>query len=133
MRRGRGRAVGFGCTVRSGRPRPVPSSHSRPSQRRSSIIALQKCGCERSGSRSSLRRTRVPAAAARALVGDPEGPGMAEVQITGRGGSQPASITNAAQIRSQNKSGMLENAIRVGAAAPASSVLAKQSLVVPYL
>jgi hypothetical protein len=69
----------------------------------------------------------------RALVGEVKSAGMAEVEISGRGGSQPASILRAAQHRFQNRSGMLENAMRVGAAAPASSVLAKQSLVVPYL
>ena len=33
----------------------------------------------------------------------------------------------------QNRSGMLEKAMRVGAAAPASSMLAKQRVLVPYL
>src|ERR1700736_5397469 len=64
-----------------------------------------------------------------ALLRDPECAGVAQVHIAGRRRSQPAERGDAAQ----NRSGMLENAIRVGAAAPASRVLAKQSLVVPYL
>ena len=35
--------------------------------------------------------------------------------------------------KTQNRSGMLEKAIRVGAAAPANSMLAKHSVLVPYL
>ncbi len=37
------------------------------------------------------------------------------------------------RLSHQNRSGILENAIRVGAAAPASNMLAKHSVWVPYL
>lgn len=64
----------------------------------------------------------------RALLCDPERAGVAEVEIAGRRRSQPASIP-----ASQNRSGMLEKAMRVGAAAPASNILAKHRVLVPYL
>ena len=67
----------------------------------------------------------------RALLRDPEGARVAQVQEAGGRGSQPAPIGAAAKV--QNRSGMLEKAIRVGAAAPASSMLAKHRVLVPYL
>jgi hypothetical protein len=64
----------------------------------------------------------------RALLCHPEGARVAKVQVSGGRRSQPAAVRTR-----QNKSGILEKAMRVGAAAPARSMLAKQSLLVPYL
>ncbi len=83
----RGRAVGFVCRARRGHRCRVPSCHARPSQRRSSIMARRKCGCERSGSRSSSRRISVPVGCDRSLLCDPESARVAQVEETsGRGG-----------------------------------------------
>jgi hypothetical protein len=62
------------------------------------------------------------------LLGEPECARVAQVQVSGGRRGQAAPIYGI-----QNRSGMLEKAMRVGAAAPASSMLAKHKVLVPYL
>ena len=65
------------------------------------------------------------------LLRDPESSRVAQVQETGGRRRQPAPIR--AGSETQNRSGILEKAMRVGAAAPASNMLAKHRVLVPYL